>query len=62
MDVAASEFFHEGKYDLDFKTKNNDKSQLKTSDELSELYKEFVHDFAGAVPFSSQLTLRSGQH
>jgi len=46
MDVAASEFFHEEKYDLDFKTKNNDKSQLKSSDELSELYKEFVHDFA----------------
>jgi len=29
MDVAASEFFDEGKYDLDFKTKGNDGSQKK---------------------------------
>jgi enolase len=45
MDVAASEFFTEGKYDLDFKTKNNDGSQVKTRDELADLYKEFVRDF-----------------
>jgi enolase len=45
MDVAASEFFGEGKYDLDFKTKNNDKSQVLTGDQLSNLYKEFVNEF-----------------
>jgi len=45
MDVAASEFFVDGKYDLDFKTKNNDKSNIKTREELAELYKEFVRDF-----------------
>jgi len=45
MDVAASEFFENGKYDLDFKTKNNDKSQVKTADELASLYKEFVNDY-----------------
>jgi hypothetical protein len=27
MDVAASEFFADGKYDLDFKTKDNDGSK-----------------------------------
>jgi len=45
MDVAASEFFKDGKYDLDFKTKNNDGSQMKSSDEMIELYKEFVRDY-----------------
>jgi len=46
MDVAASEFFQEnGKYDLDFKTKNNDKSLIKTEEELAALYKEFIKDY-----------------
>jgi len=47
MDVAASEFWKDDakKYDLDFKTKDNDKSQQLTSDELGNLYKEFIHDY-----------------
>jgi len=47
MDVAASEFYQEksGKYDLDFKTKNNDGSFLRTADEMVALYKEFVNEF-----------------
>mmetsp|Transcript_25441 Transcript_25441/g.35681 ORF Transcript_25441/g.35681 Transcript_25441/m.35681 type:complete len:435 (+) Transcript_25441:62-1366(+) len=46
MDVAASEFFTEnGKYDLDFKTKNNDGSQVKTGEEMVNLYKEFVNEY-----------------
>jgi len=45
MDVAASEFFSDGKYDLDFKTPNNDKSQIKTGEELAALYKDFVKNF-----------------
>jgi enolase len=46
MDVAASEFFtSDGKYDLDFKTKNNDKSEVKSGTELTQLYKEFVNEF-----------------
>jgi len=46
MDVAASEFYKEGKgYDLDFKNKNSDGSQVLSSDKLIELYKSFVHDF-----------------
>jgi len=45
MDVAASEFFKDGKYDLDFKTKDNDGSQLKTSKELAELYTKFTKEY-----------------
>jgi len=32
MDVAASEFCKEGKYDLDFKNPNSDKSQWVSDD------------------------------
>jgi len=46
MDVAASEFYTEDKrYDLDFKTKNNDKKFVVTGDELINLYKEFARDY-----------------
>jgi len=45
MDVAASEFFENGKYDLDFKTKNNDKSQVVSEDQLAGIYKEFIKDY-----------------
>jgi len=45
MDVAASEFFGEGKYDLDFKTKNNDGSQQRTSGQLQEIYEHFAKNF-----------------
>ncbi|MBN2052984.1 phosphopyruvate hydratase [Candidatus Woesearchaeota archaeon] len=42
MDIAASEFYKDGKYDLDFKNPNNDGSMKKTGDEMIELYKGFV--------------------
>jgi len=46
MDVAASEFYKEGKgYDLDFKTKNNDGSHIVSAEELGNMYKRFVKDF-----------------
>lgn len=46
MDVAASEFHKEnGTYDLDFKTKNNDGSQVITGEKLGELYKNFIGQF-----------------
>jgi len=45
MDVAASEFFTEGKYDLDWKVKNNDKSNVKTAEEFGQVYKDFVKDY-----------------
>jgi len=45
MDVAASEFYKDGKYDLDFKTKNNDGSQTVSGDQLIQLYKDFCDQF-----------------
>jgi enolase len=45
MDVAASEFYKDGKYDLDFKTKNNDGKFVKTGEELIKMYEEFVKEF-----------------
>jgi len=46
MDVAASEFCTEDKrYDLDFKTKNNDGKFVVTGDQLSNIYKEFAKDY-----------------
>jgi enolase len=46
-DVAASEFFKDGKYDLDFKhpdgmDRPDTAGMIKTSDELIEYYKEWV--------------------
>jgi enolase len=45
MDVAASEFFKDGKYDLDFKNPKNDGSQVKTGDEMITLYESFVKEY-----------------
>jgi enolase len=47
MDVAASEFFssEDNKYDLDFKTKNNDGKLKKTGTELSDIYKDFIQHY-----------------
>ena len=45
MDVAASEFFKDGKYDLDFKNPKNDGKMVKTGDELIELYRSFIRDY-----------------
>eukprot|EP01113_Clastostelium_recurvatum_P005830 TRINITY_DN1261_c0_g1_i1.p1 TRINITY_DN1261_c0_g1~~TRINITY_DN1261_c0_g1_i1.p1 ORF type:complete len:439 (-),score=169.03 TRINITY_DN1261_c0_g1_i1:69-1385(-) len=46
MDVAASEFFREGKgYDLDFKNKKSDGSQVLSGEKLAALYQEFVSEY-----------------
>jgi enolase len=46
MDVAASEFFTSDKrYDLDFKTPNNSGEEVKSGDEMIELYKSFCKDY-----------------
>lgn len=45
MDVAASEFCKEKKYDLDFKNPNSDKSAWLTSDQLFEVYKGFISKY-----------------
>lgn len=42
MDVAASEFYKDGKYDLDFKNEQSDASKWLTSDELAQVYKDMV--------------------
>lgn len=45
MDVAASEFFVDGKYDLDFKTKDKDDSGFITGAQLGDLYHSFIKDY-----------------
>merc|ERR1712223_1550444 len=44
MDVAASEFHKEGKYDLDFKNKDSKPEDWITSDALCDMYKGFIND------------------
>ncbi|KAJ8392909.1 hypothetical protein AAFF_G00071130 [Aldrovandia affinis] len=44
MDVAASEFYRDGKYDLDFKSPPNPDRHI-SADELSEIYQSFVNDY-----------------
>lgn len=46
MDVAASEFYKDGKYDLDFKSPD-DPSRYISPDKLADLYKSFVKDYPG---------------
>jgi len=45
MDVAASEFYKHGKYDLDFKNPKSDQSQWLTGDQLADLYQSFIKDY-----------------
>ncbi|CEG74480.1 Putative Enolase [Rhizopus microsporus] len=45
MDVAASEFYKEGKYDLDFKNPNSDKSEWIDGKELTALYNSFAQKY-----------------
>lgn len=57
MDVAASEFYREGKYDLDFKSPP-DSSRHITGDELAEIYQSFVNDYPGSYELQLNLTGR----
>lgn len=45
MDCAASEFFVDGMYDLNFKQKNNDGSGKKSGAEMLELYKKYCSEY-----------------
>lgn len=45
MDVAASEFFKDGKYDLDFKNEQSDPATYLTPDALQTLYLDWVKEF-----------------
>ncbi|ENN72673.1 enolase [Dendroctonus ponderosae] len=45
MDVAASEFYRDGQYDLDFKNPASDKSKWLSPEKLQALYQDFIKDF-----------------
>jgi len=45
MDVAASEFYKDGKYDLDFKNPQSDKSKWLTSSQLAEVYLDMIRKY-----------------
>lgn len=45
MDVAASEFYENGKYNLDFKSDSPDPSLTITGEQLSDLYKSFMDEY-----------------
>jgi len=45
MDCAASEFYKNNKYDLDFKNSQSDESQWLTGKELTDLYQSFVQKY-----------------
>lgn len=49
MDVAASEFYRNGKYDLDFKSPD-DPARHITGEKLGELYKSFIKNYPGEPP------------
>lgn len=46
MDVAASEFCREGRYDLDFKSPPDPK-RLITGEQLGQLYQSFIKNYPG---------------
>lgn len=45
LDVASSEFYKEGKYDLDFKNPNSDSSKWLTGEELAALYNSYCEKY-----------------
>ena len=45
MDVAASEFFQDGKYNLDFKAKDPNPEHIKSGPELQEQYTNYTKQY-----------------
>jgi enolase len=45
MDVASSEFYRDGKYDLDFKNPESDESKWISSQELAHLYLDLAKEY-----------------
>lgn len=45
LDVASSEFYKEGKYDLDFKNPESDPSKWLTYEQLADLYKSLASKY-----------------
>lgn len=58
MDVAASEFYRHGKYDLDFKSPD-DPARHITGEKLGELYKSFIKNYPGETLDVPSLLLES---
>lgn len=52
MDVAASEFHHEGKYDLDFKSPPDSQRHI-SAEELADIYQSFVNNYPGRHGFGT---------
>lgn len=45
LDVASSEFYKDGKYDLDFKNPNSDASKWLTGQQLADLYHSYTDKY-----------------
>jgi enolase len=45
LDTASSEFYKDGKYDLDFKNPNSDESKWLTGQQLADLYAELINEY-----------------
>lgn len=45
LDVASSEFYHDDKYDMDFKNPKSDPSKWLTGKQLAELYGELIEEY-----------------
>ncbi|KAK4058408.1 phosphopyruvate hydratase [Microbotryomycetes sp. JL221] len=45
LDVASSEFYKDGKYDLDFKNPNSDSSKWLSGKELADVYIGFINKY-----------------
>lgn len=56
MDVAASEFFRSGKYDLDFKSPDDPKRHI-SGDQLGDLYKSFIKNYPGTQTHTHLTTM-----
>ncbi|TNN35672.1 Alpha-enolase [Liparis tanakae] len=48
MDVAASEFYRDGKYDLDFKSPPDPERRI-SGEELADIYQGFVNNYPGGL-------------
>lgn len=49
MDVASSEFYKDGKYDLDFKNPNSDPSKWVTGKELADIYIGYIKKYPSLI-------------
>ncbi|KAH8927371.1 enolase [Atractiella rhizophila] len=49
LDVASSEFYKDGKYDLDFKNPNSDPSKWITGKELSDVYLGYIKKYTNII-------------